>query len=318
MHKAIPWIQKYRPTEFDDIILTDEMRSYINSIITNQGNKKNLILTGEPGVGKTTVVNCMVRQVLGDEVKTKRLELNAAGDRGSKVLESRIIPFCEASDGTRIVVLDEADNIQASQQSSIASTMKTYEDTCRFIFICNDIKKIIEDVQTVCCIIRFKKLSENQIIEYLRKICYAERIRYSMEALSLIHTIARGDMRKAINELQKTAFTYGKVVTSAVVRVCNTPNPIKISAIVNACINKDDKAIKLLDELLDEGYHQSDLANAFYYALLDLDFPDQIENPEKVRIDMIRAIYETKIALASGVKSKLQLYAMVAKLFNYE
>lgn len=138
-----------------------------------------------------------------------------------------------------------------------------------------------------------------------------------MEGLSLIHYVARGDMRKAINELQKTAFTYNKIVTDAVLRVCNTPNPIIISEIVQACINKDDKAIQLLDKLLDEGYHQSDLANGFYYALLDADLSTKAD-PEKARIDMITAIYETKIALASGVKSKLQLYSMVAKLFNYE
>lgn len=317
MHQATPWIQKYRPSEFNDIILTDEMRMYIDSLMTKQGQQKNLILTGDPGVGKTTVVKCMVKHALGDQVGKKCLELNAAGDRGIKVLESCIIPFCAKSVGTNIVVLDEAENIQANHQTNIATTMKNYSETCRFIFICNDIKKIIEDVQSMCCIIRFKRLSEKQIIEYLKRICKAERIRYSMEGLSLIHYVARGDMRKAINELQKTAFTYNKIVTDAVLRVCNTPNPIIISEIVQACINKDDKAIQLLDKLLDEGYHQSDLANGFYYALLDADLSTKAD-PEKARIDMITAIYETKIALASGVKSKLQLYSMVAKLFNYE
>lgn len=308
MYGTIPWIQKYRPNKINDIILDDDMRKYVKSFIKTKDKQKNLIFTGDPGVGKTTVAKCIVDEILGPDVDTLCREFNSSGEKGVKAMTLSLKQFC-SKDGGRIVILDEADNISEKHQADIVGVMKSFE-SCRFIFICNDIKKIIEDIQSVSSIIRFQALSNDQIYKYLQAICSIEDIPYSKDGLDMITYVSQGDMRKAINELQKTAFTFKKIMKSTVLAMCNIPDPIKIKAIVDACLNKDHNALTLLEELLDEGYYMLELCDGFINVLIDHDLP------EDTRIGMIDKIYETKAIMTSGTKSKLQLYAMVAKLIE--
>lgn len=310
MEFCVPWIKKYRPKRIEDIILDENMVKYVNIFLQSNSNQ-HLILTGDSGVGKTTTVKCLVKQILGENAKERCLKLNAAGDRGVKVIASIIPPFCKKTFKTgvsRIIVLDEADNTTPKCQYDINCMIKQYSQDCRFIFICNDITKIIEDIQSVCCIVRYKKLTEPQVSKYLSYICEEEGLVYSLEALSLLHYVSGGDMRKAINDLQKTSFTFPKVVKKNVLAVCNLPDPDSIKEILDHCLKKNDDAFVLLQAMVDIGYYHIDLANGFIHVLTEA------EIDERLKIRLVSIVSETKITLSSGVKSKLQLYGMLARM----
>src|SRR4029077_18899665 len=179
-------------------------------------DRKNvhLIITGLPGIGKTTTVRCIAKRILGEHITQGYLELNAAEDRGVRSTSTIIPPFCKRVvnfTASKIILLDEADNMTPKCQYDINDMIKLYGKRTKFIFTCNDSTKIIEDIQSVCRIIRFKRLTETQISAYLSKICHKENIPCDKPGLSTICYISNGDMRKSINDLQKTAYTYGKI-----------------------------------------------------------------------------------------------------------
>jgi replication-associated recombination protein RarA len=74
-------VEKYRPVFLDDIVGNTETIERLK-IIAREGNMPHMIISGMPGIGKTTSVLCLARQLLGDNYKEAVLELNASDERG--------------------------------------------------------------------------------------------------------------------------------------------------------------------------------------------------------------------------------------------
>lgn len=74
-------VEKYRPVFLDDIVGNTETIERLK-IIAKDGNMPHVIISGMPGIGKTTSVLCLARQLLGDNYKEAVLELNASDERG--------------------------------------------------------------------------------------------------------------------------------------------------------------------------------------------------------------------------------------------
>lgn len=117
-----PWIEKYRPKEVEDLVLEDGTLNKIKKII-NDKDMPNIIITGSPGIGKTTTILCIAKKLLGRHFKEGVLELNASDDRGVKTVNESIEYFCkkklDISDKYsrhKIILLDEADNMTKKAQ----------------------------------------------------------------------------------------------------------------------------------------------------------------------------------------------------------
>lgn len=106
-------VEKYRPVFLDDIVGNTETIERLK-IIAKDGNMPHVIISGMPGIGKTTSVLCLARQLLGDAYKEAVLELNASDERGIDVVRNRIKGFAQKKvtlppGRQKIVILDEAD-----------------------------------------------------------------------------------------------------------------------------------------------------------------------------------------------------------------
>ena len=75
-------VEKYRPVFLDDVVGNTETIERLK-IIAKEGNMPHVIISGMPGIGKTTSVLCLARQLLGDSYKEAVLELNASDERGT-------------------------------------------------------------------------------------------------------------------------------------------------------------------------------------------------------------------------------------------
>lgn len=65
----------------DDVVGNTETIERLK-IIAKDGNMPHVIISGMPGIGKTTSILCLARQMLGPAYKEAVLELNASDERG--------------------------------------------------------------------------------------------------------------------------------------------------------------------------------------------------------------------------------------------
>jgi replication factor C subunit 2/4 len=313
MESSIPWIEKYRPNELDDIILDEHVEQQIKIALQDRENV-HVIITGLPGIGKTSTVRCIAKKILGDNLQNGYLELNAAEDRGIRSIATIIPPFCKRIvnfSNSKIILLDEADNMTAKCQYDINEMMKQYGKKIKFIFTCNDSTKIIEDIQSVCHIIRFKKLTNVQISAYLSKICKQEGIECNKSGLDTICYISNGDMRKAINNLQLTAYSYNKVNKQTVLKICKMPDPEEIKRIIDYCTqSKLLEANQDMERIISEGYYYLDIVTGFNFVLMDYPIA------EDLKLKLMDTVNQTKIIVSTGLRSKLQLTAMICRLIH--
>ena len=247
-------VEKYRPVFLDDIVGNTETIERLK-IIAKDGNMPHVIISGMPGIGKTTSVLCLARQLLGDAYKEAVLELNASDERGIDVVRNRIKGFAQKkvtlpAGRQKIVILDEADSMTSGAQQALRRTMEIYSGTTRFAFACNQSNKIIEPLQSRCAILRYSRLTDGQIVKRLYQICKAENVEYSDDGIAALVFSAEGDMRQAINNLQSTHAGFGFVNGDNVFRVVDSPHPIKVQAMIKSCQEqKVDEALDSLKEL---------------------------------------------------------------------
>jgi len=236
-----------------------------------------MIISGMPGIGKTTSILCLARQLLGDAYKEAVLELNASDERGIDVVRNRIKGFAQKKvtlppGRQKLVILDEADSMTSGAQQALRRTMEIYSATTRFAFACNQSNKIIEPLQSRCAILRYARLTDAQVVRRVMQICEAEDVKYSDDGIAALVFSAEGDMRQAINNLQSTFAGFGFVNGDNVFRVVDSPHPIKVQAMIKACHEQRiDDALTSLKELWDLGYSCHDIISTMFKVTKTID-----------------------------------------------
>ncbi len=144
--------------------------------------------------------------MLKDCAKQAVLELNASDDRGIDVVRDKIKGFAhqkvQVPQGMhKLIILDEGDSMTESAQQALRMIMTEYSSTTRFAIECNDSTKLIEPIQSRCAIVRFTKLSDEEVCERLQVVMEREAIQFDNGGMEALIFTAEGDMRYALNNL---------------------------------------------------------------------------------------------------------------------
>jgi DNA polymerase III delta prime subunit len=206
---SIPWVEKYRPTNINDIVLDDVNKQIMNNIISTK-YFPNLLLYGPPGTGKTTTIMNLVNSYQNTK-KGLMIHLNASDERGIDIIRSQIYQFVNSKSlfeqGTKFVILDEIDYMTKNAQHALKYLLQTYKtNNIRFCLICNYISRIDDSLQNEFIRLRFNQLPKDKIIHFLSEICIKEKIDISSKILKTIQNIYRSDIRSMINFLQSNHY----------------------------------------------------------------------------------------------------------------
>ncbi len=313
----IMWVEKYRPTNLDQIINQKEIITGLKNLLNKPNELPHLLFTGAAGIGKTTTALCLAREILGDSWKRDTLELNASDERGIKMVRERVKEFAsimklslnqiENERPFKIIILDEADEMTSEAQTALRRIIEDSSKTTRFIFICNYLSHIIEPIQSRCVVFRFSKVPVDEVVGYLKIICKNEEIKFDEKALYKIYEHTNGDLRNSINILQ-SASASGNVNTSQVQSAIGNSGKNKISEIIKLALDSkfNESRIKLLELLYVYGVSETDFLKYANEEIYNLDLEDLSE------VSSMIAEYDYR--LSNGAHPEIQLAAFLAQL----
>jgi len=269
----LPWVEKYRPTNTDEILLDSFIKEKINKMIESD-IIPNMIITGEPGTGKTSTILFLAKNKYKNKYSDYVLELNASDDRGLTIINNTIQPFCkkkiDEKYNHKLIILDEADSITQKAQNLLSNIISEFRDTSRFVFICNDYTQIIESIQSKCMIIKYPKIDKFNLFLKIKNICINENIKYTEKGIDTLIFVSNNDIRQLINNLECIYYSFGGINEENIYKFIDKPNTFYINEIINACYEKNfKKVLQIINNLYFKGYTPNDILLTFMKYILE-------------------------------------------------
>lgn len=319
MEETLPLIEKYRPIKLDDIVGNNNQIIFLKKFIETE-NIPNLLLTGEPGGGKTSAVIAFANEYLGPLYKEYCMELNASDERGIEVVRSKIKIFSQrksCSDKYKIIILDESDNMTTTAQLALKRTMEQYEDTTKFLFTCNNIENIISGIQSRCKIMYFGKIEREDIINRLDSVCKNENIKINKAALNSIIDLTenKSDLREMLNKLELVKANYcdEEITEEHIFNLCDKPSPLLvIDFLVYLKEKKLKEAIDIINNLKNDGYQSSDICITLNNEVIN----NNIIKDENTKRKIIECIGNYNMYFLEGNESLLQIGGMIVDIYK--
>ena len=205
----IPWVEKYRPKKFEEIVLDPINRTLFKNIIKKK-YFPNLLFYGPPGTGKTTTIINLINEYQQTYFTINNatiIHLNASDERGIDIIRNQIYQFVKTRNmfekGVKFVILDEVDYMTKNAQQALKYLLQSVDcKNVRFCLICNYITKIDESLKNEFISIKFNQLPKQEIHDFIRHVVQSENMEISDEVIETIQTRFKSDIRSMVNFIQ--------------------------------------------------------------------------------------------------------------------
>ena len=323
------WVEKFRPKNLNDVESQEDIIMSLKNCIKTK-NLPHLLFFGPSGCGKTSTILALAKEMFGQKYWSDRvIELNASDERGIKVVREKIKRYAMNSVSIddnippwKIIILDEADNMTSDSQFALRKIMEDYSKVTRFCIICNYHNKIIDPIVSRCSLYRFKPIPKENIHLKLKKICDMEGSSIDNDSIEMIEKISRGDLRKAINFLQrcrnfKALINNNDNINSINMELIETMSGIIPHAMLveffEACISKESNKV---DKMIEDFYRQSYSLTIIIPYILDIIIKHN-KLSDNIKSLLVQKVLSIDNFLLNGCDENIQYNRLAYSIMHY-
>jgi DNA polymerase III delta prime subunit len=288
------WVEKYRPQTIEECILPDRLKKPFQEYV-NQNTIPNLILSGGPGVGKTTVAKAMC-----NEIGCDFMVINGSDESGIDIFRTKIKNYASSmslAGGRKVIIIDEADYLNPnSTQPALRNAIEEFAGNCSFIFTCNYKNRIIEPLHSRCAVVDFalkngeKAKMASAFFKRIQSVLQSESVDFDDAVIAELVKKHFPDFRRVLNELQRYS-QFGKIDTGILSQIAD----VSINEIVKNIKDKDFGAIR-------KWVASNDIdANTLYRKLYDSLY-DNLKPQSIPQAVLILADYQYKAAFVADAE----------------
>ena len=266
---------KYKPQILNDISLQKNMRNILDTLISI--DDIFLLINGPSDSGKTTLLNCILRDYYGLSKEQNIPEnnimfINSLKEQGVNYYRNEMKTFCQTSSTIhgkkKMVVIDDMDTLNDQSQQVFRNYIDKYKHNVNFICSCNSMEKIIESIQSRLYIFTITHNSKSVNKKIMNTIIDNEKIQIDTKTQDYLIKISNNSIRNIINNLEKIyllSINSKKVDYESCINICSNISYIFFNNYFeNLKNNNVEKSIKLLYDLYDYGYSVIDLLEFIY------------------------------------------------------
>jgi DNA polymerase III delta prime subunit len=264
------------------------------------------------GYGKTSLLNALIREYYDgfqeSEYENNVLYINNLKEQGINYYRNDVKTFCQTCSAIKnkkkIVVLDDIDLINEQSQQVFRNCIDKFSHNVHFISSCNNIQKVIENLQSRFTIIKMRPLERENMNKIMQKICANEGIVVSKDATDFVLEVSNNAAKILINYMEKFKLMNEPIDYDLARQVCTN---ISFSIFQDYTellkAGKLVESIQLLYTIYNNGYSVMDILDTYFLFLKITHFIDEDKKYEIIPfickyISVFHNIHENEIELA--------------------
>jgi len=253
--------RKYRPQKFDEVVGQRAVATILKNAIETDHVAHAYIFAGPRGVGKTTMARILGKALCcekgptadpcnkcnactaihtGDDIDT--LEIDGASNRGidhvRKLIESAA--YVPARSRYKLYIIDEAHMLTKEAFNALLKLLEEPPAHVKFVLVTTEPQNFPETIRSRCQRLDFRRISTNDMVDVLKKICREEKIEISDSAIEAIVRNSRGGLRDSQSLLEQLrSFSQDEITDADVNSVLGAVSRDAIFALVDAVSARD-------------------------------------------------------------------------------